>query len=285
MNRAGAAIGELGAMEYAGPVQGLQRFPHFMVVGPQRTGTTWLYRQLDRHPHVFLPTIKELHFFNMLLIPGHVKFKTRDLHWYLKQFRDSPRTYLRKQVAARRGFGMPYRPRLYGECTASYAVLSPEMIRDIVALRPELRVVLMVRDPVERGWSHAVKDLVKRAGRKSIDEADAEQVRRFLADPYQLACGHYTAAVRNWREALRPGHLFVGCFEELTRAPETFLAKLLAFFELEMYPPLREGLHERVNPSGASTMPDEYRRQLEALFADERARLCDAEYSRHSVVL
>ena len=44
-----------------------------------------------------------------------------------------------------------------------------DLIDEVVTLNPEIRVVLMVRDPVERAWSHAKKDLVRNRGRRFED--------------------------------------------------------------------------------------------------------------------
>jgi hypothetical protein len=42
----------------------LSRFPDFLIIGPQRTGTTWLHAHLRFHPQIFLSEPKELYFFS-----------------------------------------------------------------------------------------------------------------------------------------------------------------------------------------------------------------------------
>ena len=68
----------------------LASFPDFLIVGPQRTGTTWLHANLREHQEIFLAEPKEIFFFNRLKTPDHPKFESNDLSWYLKFFRDSP---------------------------------------------------------------------------------------------------------------------------------------------------------------------------------------------------
>lgn len=41
-----------------------QRFPDFIGIGAQKAGTTWLYKNLKQHPNIWLPEIKELHYFD-----------------------------------------------------------------------------------------------------------------------------------------------------------------------------------------------------------------------------
>ena len=38
--------------------------PTFLVIGAEKAGTTWLYDRLRRHPDIFMPDVKELHYFN-----------------------------------------------------------------------------------------------------------------------------------------------------------------------------------------------------------------------------
>ena len=38
-------------------------YPQFLCIGAQRSGTTWLYRNLSKHPAVWMPPHKELHYF------------------------------------------------------------------------------------------------------------------------------------------------------------------------------------------------------------------------------
>src|SRR5262245_14324246 len=66
----------------------LRGSPAFLIVGPQRTGTTWLHANLRFHPQVFLSEPKELFFFSRLKTPEHPKFQSNDLGWYLRCFRD-----------------------------------------------------------------------------------------------------------------------------------------------------------------------------------------------------
>lgn len=53
--------------------------PNFLHIGPDRAGTTWLHRALARHPQVFVPTAKEVLFFD--------QHWERGLHWYERHYR------------------------------------------------------------------------------------------------------------------------------------------------------------------------------------------------------
>ena len=63
--------------------------PNFLVVGAQRAGTTWMHDRLRRHPDVFMPSVKELHFFNRKGSNLETTDETKDLDWYEYHFRNA----------------------------------------------------------------------------------------------------------------------------------------------------------------------------------------------------
>ncbi len=108
-----------------------------MLIGPQRTGTTWLHENLRRHPQLLFAREKEIHFFNLLKQPGHRRYRSSSLVWYLDHFTtESSRLDV-----------------LRGEATSSYAAIDVDLIDTIARLNPRLKAIMLVRDPVDRAWS------------------------------------------------------------------------------------------------------------------------------------
>ena len=249
----------------------LDRFPDFFIVGPQRTATTWLHANLREHPEVFLAEPKELLFFNRLATPDHPKHKSAQLTWYLAYFGEQPHYWLYKQALSLWRHRTVYWPKVRGEASASYSALEPEIIAEVAALNPDLRIVMMVRDPVERAWSHAKKDLVRNAGRKFDDVTDDEW-HAFFSDPYQLRCAQYARNAENWRAALGEDRVFVRDSSEASDRPESLLRETLDFLgvrsDLEH---LGSSVGRVVNPAGHSEVPAKHRRYLEDLLGDEIA--------------
>lgn len=52
----------------------LNIFPDFLIIGPQRTGTSWLAENLRSHPQIFFTRPKELFFFDLLNKPNHLLY-------------------------------------------------------------------------------------------------------------------------------------------------------------------------------------------------------------------
>src|ERR1700722_17839541 len=103
--------------------------PDWLVLAPPKTGTSWLYANLREHPDAFVPPIKELKYFSH-------RFEVEDLRSYLDHFRH--------------GIG-----KSKGEASPSYSMLPRRTIRMMRRLMPDLKLIYMMRDPIERAWSHA----------------------------------------------------------------------------------------------------------------------------------
>jgi hypothetical protein len=268
-----AILQKLKYVKVSDPNIGLERFPDFLIVGPQRTGTTWLHAHLRYHPEIMLAEPKELFFFSSLKTPASRRFHSNELAHYLQFFREPLwRVALHQAICVWR-YRQLYRPKIRGEATASYAVLDRDIIAEISALKPNLKVILMIRNPVERAWSHAKKDLVRNRQRRFQDVAPSE-FERFFTDPYQLQCAHVTDNIDNWAAFLRQGHLLVALFDDIDVRPEELLLAVMDFLGVRSdrrY--VSRQVRERVNPTAASKIPDRYRRFLDELLQDELTRL------------
>jgi hypothetical protein len=241
-------------------------FPDFLILGPQRTGTTWLYHNLRRHPRIFLPDVKETYYFSTLGKPSHAHYRFDYLEDYLGLFRDSLRRRIKRNYDALRHARRFFRPEVFGEATATYAMLPGEVIAEIVKINPRLRAVLMIRDPVERAWSHAKKDLL-RAGVQmdSVDDCWA-----FLDSAGQLKCADYAGMAQKWERHLENGALFCGDYRRLSDDPARLLADLCRFLGVDPgLLPVTGLFQERINPTKDVPMPDGLRERLEERFAAE----------------
>lgn len=103
----------------------LEYFPDLLIVGPQRTGTTWLHAMLGQHPEVFMSNPKEIYSSNKLKKQDSPRFVSDDLNWYLSFFRQGPVEIIRRQIATLLRHRRLYTPKVRGEATAGYAALAP----------------------------------------------------------------------------------------------------------------------------------------------------------------
>lgn len=137
--------------------------PNFIVVGAQRSGSTWLHDVLDRHPRIYVPTRrKEVHFFN--------KFYERGTSWYEGFFPDASEVEAYDAI---------------GEVTPTYMYKGsfPERLR---ATLPEVRLMMILRNPVDRAYSHYQMWQQNNAYRGSFEDMLAENQGAFDYGLYGL---------------------------------------------------------------------------------------------------
>jgi Sulfotransferase domain len=138
LERSARRIARRSLVRAAQPTYRLRMLPGFLIVGAQRAGTTSLFSVLAQHPAIFSPirNRKELHFFD--------NEYDRGLKWYQSQFPIRARARM-----AVRGTGV--QPVAFeGSPYYMFHPLVPGRIhRDL----PGVRLIVMVRDPVERAYS------------------------------------------------------------------------------------------------------------------------------------
>jgi hypothetical protein len=125
------------------------RLPDFLVIGAMKCGTTSLYEYLRAHPQVFMPEKKELEYF------VEAKGWTRGLDWYRAQFAEAGDA------------------TAVGEASPSYAndPNHPGVPGRIAALLPHVRLVYVIRHPIERIDSHYRHRVRYDGERRSADDA------------------------------------------------------------------------------------------------------------------
>jgi hypothetical protein len=141
--------------------------PDFVVIGAQKAGTTSLYRMLRKHPQVHMPKTKELHYFDFHYDQGP--------QWYAAQFR--PGRWERRR----------------GEATPNY-MWGPLARQRLIADLPDARIVAILRNPVDRAYSHYWHD----RRRREMDRHDRTVQPTFeqaLAQERPATFGHLVEAV------------------------------------------------------------------------------------------
>jgi len=159
----------------------LRCLPNYIIIGVQRGGTTSLYNYLIRHPAIVSSYLKEVHYFT--------KNYHRGINWYLSNFPTRPALKRRSAQAGERA--------VTGEATPYYIFhpLAPVRIKQLV---PDARFILLLRDPVERAYSHF--DLSRRMNNEPIErfedalEAEPERLKgereKLLTDETYFSRSH-----------------------------------------------------------------------------------------------
>ncbi|MEM9056808.1 MAG: sulfotransferase, partial [Pseudomonadota bacterium] len=163
-----------------------------------------------------------------------------------------------------------------GELTVDYCALSAEAVDHVYRQFPHLRIVFVLRNPVDRAWSQA-KKLAPKLLDKPLAELTDNDLLRYLEHPAARERGDYPRALRHWETRFGAAQLFVGFYDELVAAPARFLRSIEDFLGV----PGRDldsatKLAVPVNASPSATrvrMPVAIRQALIDLYRDDVAAL------------
>jgi len=261
-----------GVRGYGRATVPLRPLPDFLIIGAQKAATTALYAYLRWHPGITGPSFKEVSFFDRHYVRGET--------WYRAHLPASPRLWLAK---LRHG-SWP----LVGEASPSYLFhpLAPERV---ASLMPAAKLIAVLRNPVDRAFSHYQHEVALGREELSFEEAlDQEDARmqgeleRMVRDPeyfshawwsYTYAArGRYADQLERWFAAFPRDQVLVLISEELLQEPAENYARTLDFLgagrhELSSFPRIFARKYDEMSPAT--------RERLENDFAEPNRRLAE----------
>jgi hypothetical protein len=246
-----------------------RRLPDFIVAGAQKCGTTSLWAYLSEHPNVTPPMTKEMSFFD-------VNFQ-RGLNWYRMHF---PLNQTTSSAA-------PASVSLTGESTAYY-MFHPLAAQRIAEMSQNIKIILLLRNPIDRAFSHYQLKVRRRQEQLSFEDALAAEPQRLageqekiLADPHYYSVNHdrfsylsrgiYADQLIRWRRIFTPDRLLIlESSEFFNRTAEVF-ERVLQFLGLPNWKP--EHFGNRFPGKYRERMSDDTRLRLIEYFRPHNERL------------
>jgi len=225
-------------------------WPDFLGIGARKSGTSWLYYNLGKHPEIYFPPIKEIHYFDRLS-----KMREKSLNeklfdrllkkngWWYRCFRDclQIRSLKRTQWYLRYLFGS-FNDRWYaslfeegigklkGEITPAYSVLDQEAVAHIYKLMPDLKIIYIMRNPIDRAWSHFKHDASLQ--QRPLNSFSDDEIMKHFTSPDSLSAGDYLRNVENWRTFFGQHQMLTVYFDEIMNNPKQFILKIFNFLGL-----------------------------------------------------
>ncbi len=191
----------------------------FIGIGAQKCASSWLYDILADHPEAALSETKELDFFSYRYEQGY--------HWYESQFPDKPGAKAVGEIS----------PSYFNEASV------PERAR---LYSPDLRILLSLRDPVERALSQH-RHLI----RIGMVPGPDYRFEPALADnPSYVEQGRYATHLSRWLESFPENQVLVVLMEDIRKDPEVTARKVYEFLGIDSGH-RSAALHEKSNPSYA----------------------------------
>lgn len=199
----------------------------FYCLGAQKAGTTSLHHMLAAHPDVYLPAIKETHFFN----DGHSEYAKGVPFYLARYFSDAPYSAVK------------------GEIDPEY-MFFPGVAQRIHAAFPKAKLIFILRDPVTRAYSHFL--MSRRRGYERLSFAAAIE-----AEPHRLAGGgiqqqsdfsyvtrgFYYRQISAFAEFFQPDQILTLLSDDLKSNPAATLEAVHAFLGIRPLPyvPVADG--------------------------------------------
>ncbi len=243
--------------------------PDFLVIGAQKSGTTALYAYLRWHPQITGPAWKEVSYFD--------RHYGRGVSWYRGQFPSRPWLWL---TGGRSG-----RTKLVGEASPSY-VLHPHAPDRVRSLLPDARLIVLLRNPVDRAYSHYNHEVALGREPLSFEEAIEQEPARTDGEAERLgdtsyfshawwnytylARGRYAEQLERWLTCFPREQLLVLASEELRHDAAAAYGRVLEHLGA---PPHHLSEYPSIFERDYAPMADETRADLAAYFAPYNAQL------------
>ena len=214
--------------------------PDFLIIGTHRGGTTSLHQYLDEHPCIApkfprVQYLKGVHYFDQHFPQG--------ISWYRSHFPTAAyRHYLRLRHGA---------PVLTGEASPYY-LFHPAAAERAARVVPHAKIIVLVRDPVERAYSHWKRE--RRDGTEPLGFEDAVaaeperlagEVERILSDDRYYSYAHenfsyvsqglYIEALGTWLEYFPREQVHIEVSERFLREPQHAYDRVLRFLGLPTF--------------------------------------------------
>jgi hypothetical protein len=248
----------------------LRMLPDYIIIGAQKCGTSSLYRYLNEHPAVAAAAGKEIHFFDW--------YYPRGARWYRAHF---PTVAYRELFRARTG------QRLITGEASPYYVFHPHAPKRIKALVPGAKLIVLLRDPVERAVSayhHQVRAGTETLSlREALDREPSRltaEVQRLAQDENYKSAAHrrysymarglYADQLETWLRHFPREQLLVIRSEDFFDDPGTTVAQVIEYLGL---PPWKSREYRKFNAGEYGDMDPAIRQQLSEYYAPHNRRL------------
>jgi Sulfotransferase domain len=234
--------------------------PDALIIGAMKSGTSSLHYYLTQHPQVVAPLRKEVHYFDLNFARGEA--------WYRANF----------GRAGAGGLNLDSSP---------YYLLHPQVPPRAYALLPAAKLIVLLRDPVRRAYSHYWHECDKGREPLSFEDAIAAEAERIELDHGRLANGEiersaahqyfsylargrYAEQLAAWLRVYPRQSLLVLRFEDLAREPLPVLNRTLGWLGL---PAMTSARLEPRNTRKYPPMNPATAERLREYFAPHNARL------------
>ena len=245
------------------------KHPKILCIGAPKAGTTWMFDNLKEHPDIWtLPYKSTQYLAGRANLVRRLKWKRRwkeilnkvnsnNFLWHLDHFFYpviNDRWYERQFLPAGEKVSIDISP--------SYSTLNDEQVKRVKSLHPQIKVIFLLRNPIERMWSHSKLELLKNK-KRNFDEVSSDEFLQFFDSETQMKRTDYLEIIHRWRPIIGQDNFLILFYDEIGEAPFSLLEKICAFMRVEYRKEYFEKTAQRNIFKGLEIdMPEEYRSVL-----------------------
>ncbi|MGB3073859.1 MAG: sulfotransferase [Chitinophagales bacterium] len=233
------------------------KLPNFFVVGAAKSGTTSLYEYMKMHPQIYMAPIKETHHFstdidNTKFRPNYARSLNKDLSKFLETDMKEGifHAFVKDADQYAKLFKNVKDEKAVGEITNSY-LYSHEAAKNIFKKFPDAKVIMMLRNPVDRAFSHYLMDL--RIGYETDDFMTALK-KDMARDPkgwgisnLYVEIGMYAEQVKRFIEIFPERQRRIYLFDDFKKDAGAVVKDMFSFLGVD--PNVHIDYSQKFNPS------------------------------------
>jgi len=220
--------------------------PNFFIVGAAKAGTTSLYYYLNQHPNVYMSPIKEPHFFCKDIRcknfnENYRKNSCFDIKKYLRESTLKSRhiAFIEKEEEYLELFRERKTEKILGEASTGY-LYSNVAAKEIYNFNPNSKIIIMLRNPVERAFSHWLMDLKGGATESSFIEAINRDYKKsekgWGISHLYVELGLYYEQVKRYMDLFPDNNLKILLYEDFKNNNTKVMDEIFNFLEVRKIP-------------------------------------------------
>ena len=202
--------------------------PNFIMIGAGRSGTTSLYFYLKQHPEVFLSPVKETNFFAYLALGAEEAHRRRAIPWTVKTL-----DHYRGLFQGAENFNVR------GEASPLYLYF-PGVPEQIKLHLPEVKLLAVLRDPVDRAYSSYLKYVYDGLETRSFEQAIQDELHfgkeggyPLIGMGYYVRTGFYAQHLLRYQQAFSREQIGLFLYDDLVRSPRELMQAIFAFLKVD----------------------------------------------------
>lgn len=212
---------------------------NLFIVGAMKAGTTSFVEMLSEHSDIYVPPIKEPHYF-VDRLPENLYEPSRffDLDSYLEK--DFPKplhiTKIDSETQYNKAYSLAATEKYLVDASTAY-LHAPKVAEKIYSYNSEAKIIILLRDPLKRAYSHHKMDLGLGRTRQTFETLLTDEISKYHANtlPWHsyLGMSFYSRSLKNFHNRFK--NVLVLKMEDLVVKPQSVLDKVCNFLEIPSF--------------------------------------------------